>query len=216
MNCCAAFVCSHAAHRRPLLVSRNLAELLHWWEAGRLHPLVAKTFPLAEAGAAMNECAAVAPLRRQDRAGSVSPRRRLRPAVIVTNYAAGERNWISRLAMARDLELVERLDWLGFDEAWIGAHHSAGWEVIASPEIVIAQAADRTAQSGSAPTSRPAPPYDGKATATGRSTGSKTAERGSRSADRSHRCAELRESARRRRPPHRTLQRRQQQWPAAG
>ena len=38
------------------------------------------------------------------------------------------------LAMARDMELIEWLDWLGFDEAWIGEHHSAGWEVIASPK----------------------------------------------------------------------------------
>src|SRR5437660_1719948 len=48
------------------------------------------------------------------------------------------------LATARDMELVEWLDWLGYDEAWIGEHHSAGWEVIASPEIFIAQAAVRT------------------------------------------------------------------------
>jgi len=41
------------AARDPVLVSRNLAELLRWWEAGRLKPLVARTFPLAEAGAAM-------------------------------------------------------------------------------------------------------------------------------------------------------------------
>lgn len=41
------------AERDPVLVSRNLAELLRWWEAGRLKPVVAKTFPLAEAGAAM-------------------------------------------------------------------------------------------------------------------------------------------------------------------
>ena len=41
------------AARDPVLVSRNLAELLRWWEAGRLNPLVARTFPLAEAGAAM-------------------------------------------------------------------------------------------------------------------------------------------------------------------
>src|SRR2546421_13051612 len=47
------------------------------------------------------------------------------------------------LAMARDMELVEWLDWLGYDEAWIGEHHSAGWEGIASPEIFIAQAAHR-------------------------------------------------------------------------
>jgi len=41
------------AERDPVLVSRNLAELLRWWEAGQLQPLVSKTFPLAEAGAAM-------------------------------------------------------------------------------------------------------------------------------------------------------------------
>lgn len=41
------------AARDPVLVSRNLAELLRWWEAGRLKPVVARTFPLAEAGAAM-------------------------------------------------------------------------------------------------------------------------------------------------------------------
>src|SRR5215472_11549806 len=48
------------------------------------------------------------------------------------------------LGMARDLELIEWLDELGYDEAWIGEHHSAGWEIIASPELMIAIAADRT------------------------------------------------------------------------
>ena len=48
------------------------------------------------------------------------------------------------LAMARDMELIEWLDWLGYDEAWIGEHHSAGWEVIASPEIFIAHVASQT------------------------------------------------------------------------
>ena len=48
------------------------------------------------------------------------------------------------LALARDMELIEWLDHLGFDEAWIGEHHSAGWELIASPELVIAAAAERT------------------------------------------------------------------------
>jgi limonene 1,2-monooxygenase len=48
------------------------------------------------------------------------------------------------LAMDRDLELVQWLDYLGFDEAWIGEHHSAGWETISSPEVFIAVAADRT------------------------------------------------------------------------
>ena len=48
------------------------------------------------------------------------------------------------LAIRRDIELIEWLDHLGYDEAWVGEHHSAGWEVIASPELVIAAAAERT------------------------------------------------------------------------
>ena len=48
------------------------------------------------------------------------------------------------LAMARDFELVQWMDRLGYDEAWIGEHHSAGYEVIASPEVFIATAAERT------------------------------------------------------------------------
>lgn len=48
------------------------------------------------------------------------------------------------LAIDRDLELVQWLDYLGYDEAWIGEHHSAGWETISSPELFMAVAADRT------------------------------------------------------------------------
>lgn len=48
------------------------------------------------------------------------------------------------LAIQRDLELVQWLDQLGFDEAWIGEHHSAAYELIASPEVFIAAAAERT------------------------------------------------------------------------
>ncbi|HEY8156193.1 MAG TPA: LLM class flavin-dependent oxidoreductase [Myxococcota bacterium] len=47
-------------------------------------------------------------------------------------------------ALDRDMTLVEHLDRLGYDEAWIGEHHSAGYEIIASPEIFIAAAAERT------------------------------------------------------------------------
>ena len=46
--------------------------------------------------------------------------------------------------LERDLELMAWLDKLGFDEAWIGEHHSAGFEIISSPEIFIAFAAERT------------------------------------------------------------------------
>jgi len=48
------------------------------------------------------------------------------------------------LALQNDLELIQWLDRCGFDEAWIGEHHSAGSELIASPEIFIASAAERT------------------------------------------------------------------------
>ena len=48
------------------------------------------------------------------------------------------------VAMNRDMELIECMDWLGYDEVWVGEHHSAGWEIIASPEIFIAAAAERT------------------------------------------------------------------------
>ena len=48
------------------------------------------------------------------------------------------------LALERDLELIVRLDELGYNEAWIGEHHSAGLEIISSPEVFIAAAAQRT------------------------------------------------------------------------
>jgi limonene 1,2-monooxygenase len=48
------------------------------------------------------------------------------------------------LALRRDLEIVSWMDELGYDEAWIGEHHSAGYEIIASPEVFIAAAAERT------------------------------------------------------------------------
>ena len=48
------------------------------------------------------------------------------------------------LSLQQDLELLQHMDALGFDEAWIGEHHSAGSEIIASPEIFIMAAAERT------------------------------------------------------------------------
>ena len=50
------------------------------------------------------------------------------------------------LALSRDLELVKYLDALGFDDAWIGEHHSGGMEIIASPEVFIATAAAQTSR----------------------------------------------------------------------
>ena len=48
------------------------------------------------------------------------------------------------LCMERDFELMEWLDRLGFAEAWIGEHHSGGFELYGSPELFIAGAAART------------------------------------------------------------------------
>ena len=48
------------------------------------------------------------------------------------------------LALERDLDLVTHIDKLGYNEAWIGEHHSGGFEIIASPEVFIAFAAERT------------------------------------------------------------------------
>lgn len=48
------------------------------------------------------------------------------------------------LCIQRDMELIEHLDRLGYDEAWVGEHHSAGFEIIPSPELFIAAVAERT------------------------------------------------------------------------
>ncbi|HEY2048706.1 MAG TPA: LLM class flavin-dependent oxidoreductase, partial [Caulobacteraceae bacterium] len=48
------------------------------------------------------------------------------------------------LQFRSDLKLAQHLDELGFDEFWCGEHHSSGWEVIASPELFLAAAAEHT------------------------------------------------------------------------
>ncbi len=48
------------------------------------------------------------------------------------------------LCMERDFQLMQWLDELGFDEAWIGEHHSGGYEIYGQPELFIATAAERT------------------------------------------------------------------------
>lgn len=48
------------------------------------------------------------------------------------------------LQLRRDLDLAVHLDELGFDEIWYGEHHSGAYETIASPELMIAAAAERT------------------------------------------------------------------------
>jgi limonene 1,2-monooxygenase len=48
------------------------------------------------------------------------------------------------LQFRRDLDFVEHLDKLGYDEFWCGEHHSSGWETIAAPEMFLAAAGERT------------------------------------------------------------------------
>jgi limonene 1,2-monooxygenase len=48
------------------------------------------------------------------------------------------------LSLRRNLDLITQLDKLGYDEAWVGEHHSGGWETIASPEMFLAAAGERT------------------------------------------------------------------------
>src|SRR5579884_28893 len=66
----------------------------------------------------------------------------LRHGIFLPPFHPNEEN--PTQCLERDLELVAWLDKLGFHEAWIGEHHSAGYEIISSPEIFIAFAAERT------------------------------------------------------------------------
>src|SRR2546422_11760375 len=47
------------------------------------------------------------------------------------------------LQFRRDLDLVEHLDRLGYDEFWCGEHHSSGCEMIGSPQMILAAAGER-------------------------------------------------------------------------
>ncbi len=53
------------------------------------------------------------------------------------------------LCLQRDLELISWLDTLGYDEAWIGEHHTAPWEPHPAPDLAanqsLAQAVARQA-----------------------------------------------------------------------
>jgi limonene 1,2-monooxygenase len=66
----------------------------------------------------------------------------LRHGIFLPPFHPNEEN--PTQCLERDLELIVWLDKLGFEEAWIGEHHSAGYEIISSPEIFIAFAAERT------------------------------------------------------------------------
>jgi limonene 1,2-monooxygenase len=48
------------------------------------------------------------------------------------------------LLFRRDIALGAQLDELGYDEFWVGEHHSSGWETISSPELLLAAVGERT------------------------------------------------------------------------
>ena len=66
----------------------------------------------------------------------------LRSGIFLAPFHATDENPI--LALERDMELLQHLDKLNYHEAWIGEHHSGGFEIISSPEVFIAAAAERT------------------------------------------------------------------------
>ena len=61
------------------------------------------------------------------------------------------------LCLERDRELIEWLDELGFDEAWIGEHHSAGYEITPAPSCSSPTSRRAPSTSGWAPASSPCP-----------------------------------------------------------
>ena len=50
------------------------------------------------------------------------------------------------LAMEEDMDRVVLMERLGFEEAWIGEHHSSGWEINGSPELFAAAVSQRTSR----------------------------------------------------------------------
>ncbi len=62
-------------------------------------------------------------------------------AFIAPHHPIGEH---PMLQMRNDIKFAAQLDSLGYDEFWVGEHHSTGWEVIASPELFLAAVAENT------------------------------------------------------------------------
>jgi limonene 1,2-monooxygenase len=62
-------------------------------------------------------------------------------AFLAPHHPSGES---PMLMFQRDIAFARHVDELGFDEFWCGEHHSSGWETIASPEMFLAAAGQRT------------------------------------------------------------------------
>lgn len=68
----------------------------------------------------------------------------LRHGVFLAPYHALEED--PAMCIKRDLDLIQLADSLGFEEAWVGEHHSAGFETIDCPDLIIAASAHRTSR----------------------------------------------------------------------
>ena len=68
--------------------------------------------------------------------------RYVRTGVFLAPFHALDEN--PTLTLERDTDLVVHLDKLNYHEAWIGEHHSGGFENIGDPALFIAAAAERT------------------------------------------------------------------------
>ena len=73
----------------------------------------------------------------------------LRHGIFLPPFHPNEEN--PTACLERDLDLIVHLDKLGFHEAWIGEHHSAGFEIIARPSSSSPPRPSAPSTSGSAP-----------------------------------------------------------------
>jgi limonene 1,2-monooxygenase len=79
--------------------------------------------------------------RHHDQPGDLLMARLNFGAFLAPHHPIGEH---PMLQFRRDLDLVEHLDKLGYEEFWCGEHHSSGWEMIGSPEMFLAAAGERS------------------------------------------------------------------------
>ena len=67
---------------------------------------------------------------------------RMRFGIFTASF--NDHNHNPNAALHRDLKLIEHLDYLDFDEVWVGEHHSCGTEIVSDPMIFCATALERT------------------------------------------------------------------------
>ncbi len=67
---------------------------------------------------------------------------KLRLGLFVAPFHALNEN--PTLSLERDLQIAEFAEEIGLAEVWYGEHHSGGYEIIMSPELMVAAAAQRT------------------------------------------------------------------------